>query len=120
MGKHFQLARTMQSYKPRRQSSPAEAILAETNIQTIGYIAFGVLIVLAFLYLIQVNTFSTKGYEIHNLQKQITRLQEQNKKIAIESSLLQSLSRIEADPQSSIMVPVTQIGYIRTTSLSRR
>jgi hypothetical protein len=120
MGKHFHLTRQIPVYRPRQQSAVAVGMLDETNIQRMGYIAFAALLLLAFAYLVQVNAFSTKGYEIHSLQVKISTLQEQNKKISIESSQLQSLNRIESAPQTATMVPVTQIGYIRTTALSRR
>jgi hypothetical protein len=119
MGKHFYLTRKMHSYKPRHQAI-AQVWLTEPILERVGLIVFASLLVLAFAYLIQVNAFSTKGIEIHSLQKKITQLKEQNKKIAIESSQLQSLDRIESDPQTAVMVPVTNIGYIRTTSLTRR
>ncbi len=122
MGKHFALTFQLPSYRLERSASKTSNRFSGmfSNTTNIGAIVLGLCCLLTIAYLIQVNNFSTKGYEISNLEKQISQLREEQKTLEVQTAELQSLQRIQSDPAIVNMVPVSTISYVQTTSLSQR
>lgn len=77
-------------------------------------------LVLAVAYLVQVNSFSTKGFEIKSLQKSVEARKDENKKLGINSASLQSMDQVQNDPSVVGMIPVTAINYIHQAALTQR
>ncbi len=120
MGKHFALSLQLPGYHLEKVGSKVSR--AELKMQTplVGAAILGLGVLMVIVYLIQVNSFSTKGYEISTMQKKITQLREEQKNLEIQTAELQSLQRIQGDPTIINMVPVSSISYVQTTSLTQR
>ncbi len=120
MGKHFALALQLPFYRSEAKKQKIKAAPKHRASGGIGvYLLVGCAI-LAVAYLIQVNSFSTKGYQISKLQTKIATLREANKKMVIDSASLQSMQQIQSDPAIAALVPVTSINYIHPTTLTQR
>jgi cell division protein FtsL len=68
---------------------------------------------LGFIYLFQVNSLGTRGYEIRQLEQKIKALEAENKVLQIESSSLSSITRIQQQAELLNMVPASGVTYIR-------
>ncbi len=123
MGKHFALSLQLQALnaQPRARHSSRQGSRFATAVQRkYGSLLFGACCLLGVVYLYQVNSFSTKGFEINTLQKQISTLQEQQRELQVQSAELQSLQRIQSQPQINSMVPVTTISYLKNSTFTQR
>lgn len=74
--------------------------------------AAGLVLVLGLLYLSQANAMATSGYDIAKLESQQKQLKEDNERLQIEASRLQSIQQINAGVKDSGMVPVKTINYL--------
>ncbi len=112
MGKHFALALQVPLYKTeqKKKKTPARRGLKTSHI---GFALFFACCALVLAYLIQVNGISTKGYEIGNLQGKIGDLQTSYQNLEVKAAQLQSIQRLQSDPEIAAMVPVTSITYIQ-------
>lgn len=71
------------------------------------------IVTFGFLYLFQINSLGTRGYEIRQMEQQIKVLQAENKELQIQSSSLSSITRIQRDAESLRMVPANNVTYIK-------
>ncbi len=75
-----------------------------------------VLIVLAcllgLLYLTQVTKTNAYGYQINNLQKQQSSLQQQHEDLSVASAREQSLDRVATSQQAASMTPIAPSGSV--------
>jgi hypothetical protein len=71
---------------------------------------------LSSLFLVQSNRMALKGYDIAKLEKEKQQLLEQQEKLQVELSGLQSISEIEKGIKSSGMVPISKINYLPYSS----
>ncbi len=67
-------------------------------------------------YLGEINGLATKGYQIKELQKNVTRLQEENKKLQIHSIEAQSFAAIKPKIESMKLVQSDTVEYIESAS----
>jgi Tfp pilus assembly protein PilN len=74
--------------------------------------AAGLVLVLGLLYLSQSNQMATSGYDIAKLESQQKQLREDNERLQIEASRLQSIQQIDTGIKDSGMVPVKSINYL--------
>ena len=120
MGKHFALTlRTKTNTVEKKQ--PVQKNSSETTMQVrIGASVLGVLVIALFFYLVQVNGFSTKGYQIRTIQNSIADLENNHTKLEMQAAQLESIQRTETNPTVLGMVPVSQVSFIQTHSLSER
>ena len=116
MGKYFALSMQI----PLQQTEVKKRTYSPKKIERFGFVLALLCVTLGVAHLFQVNSFSTKGFEIRNLQQDFTELSERNKKLQIQAAELQSLHRIGTEPETSGMTSVTEITYIQNTALSRR
>ena|SRR5258708_6872491 len=116
MGRHFALTFKLPNYS--RQNSRIRS--ARLDYKNLGIAVFGAIILMLLIYLVQVNSFSTKGFEISSMQKKINTLKDQQRLLQIQAAQLQSFQRIQGDPAIINMVPVSAVSYIQTTSLTQR
>lgn len=72
----------------------------------------GLLLVLGLLYLSKSNQMATSGYDLAKLESKQKQLIEDNERLLIEASRLQSIQQIDAGIKSSGMVPVNKINYL--------
>jgi hypothetical protein len=69
-------------------------------------------LVLGLLYLSQSNQMATSGYDIAKLESDQAKLIEDNERLQIEASRLQSIQQIDTGIKDAGMVPVKTINYI--------
>ncbi|GAC1412364.1 MAG: hypothetical protein NVSMB66_1200 [Candidatus Doudnabacteria bacterium] len=117
MGKHFALSLKLPKYKMERQIKNGISTI-ENRIWGISVLTAAGLLLL--FYMIQVNSFSTKGYEIKNLQTKVESLRNDQRALEVQSAELQSLQRIQSSSAVLNMVSVSTISYVQTKSLSAR
>lgn len=85
----------------------------QTNLAILAaVIVFGV------AYLIQINSLSTKGYEIRQLEQKIKNLETQHKHLEVQSSNLQSITRIQQEAAKLNFVPVGQTVFIKDSDFA--
>lgn len=121
MGNHFALTYKLNTLPSRSRSKSGRGrnwLRLDTNALAVA--VFFAIILSLVAYLVEVNTFSTKGFEIRTLQKQIETLKQSQNQLQVQAAQLQSFQRIQGDNQIINMVPVTSISYIQTTALSQR
>ena len=117
MGKHFALTLQLPKYRAERKNSHVNSLALNANY---GIIVLAVAALMIVGYLIEVNSFSTKGYEISTLQKKVEQLKEDQRQLEVQAAQLQSLQRIQDDPAVQNMVPVSKISYVQNQSLTQR
>lgn len=71
-----------------------------------------VLLVFGIVYLVQVNTISTKGYDIKKLQQKLSDLKETNKRLELEVSSTKAIQNLETTVKSLNLVPSGAIKYV--------
>ncbi|GEM_PF-2241543 len=121
MGRYFALSMNLPAQQ--RVSRESRVKTAKHNLLThnrTGLLVFTACCLMLLVYLVQVNSYSTKGFEIKSLEKKISQLKEEQKQLQIQSAELQSFQRIQGDAAVVNMVPVSTISYIQTTALSER
>ncbi len=95
---------------------------SETKIQfTFGSINAGFLvmasaILVGGLYLFTVNSSAVKGYQIRQIENEITDLKKENEKLRIKEVELKSLDRIEAGTKEINMQELKNISYVEEPS----
>ena len=70
------------------------------------------------LYLVQINSLATKGYEMKNLDEQISELKSKNKRLEIQIAELSSTERILAQLDKLEMVEVARVEYLKANGTS--
>jgi hypothetical protein len=84
-----------------------------------GAVAACVVLVVA-SYMIGINTYATKGYALKAVQKRVTALQNEQKKLAIDQAASASM-RLVADVASAHqLVPVTNVEQLLPKQFSKR
>ena len=75
-----------------------------------------------FVYVIQLSSVSTKGYDINDLQKQVNQLQRENRKMNVEISKYRSMQSIQERLSNTDLVAVDKVTYknIIGTVVARR
>jgi hypothetical protein len=72
----------------------------------------GLVFALGLLYLSGSNGMATSGYDIDKLESQQKQLMEDNERLQLEASRLQSIQQIDSGIKDSGMVPVKKINYL--------
>jgi len=63
-------------------------------------------------YLYQVNDLATKGYEIKEIENQISELQKENKRMEIREVELKSMYNVEKATENLDLVSATNVSYL--------
>jgi len=72
----------------------------------------GLVLVLGLLYLSQSNQMATSGYDIAKLETVANKLKDDNERLQIEASRLQSIQQIDTGIKDTGMIPVKKINYL--------
>lgn len=75
-------------------------------------VLLSIVFIFGFLYLIQTNINATKGYKIKELEKQLTMLEKENKKLRLDYIELQSMANIIDKSAKLNLVPAGNIEVI--------
>lgn len=80
-----------------------------------GFIALaGLNIIMVVAYIVSINASAASGYEISSIQGRVATLEEQNKKLTIQNSEVDSMSAVQTDLSRLGFVPVTHAENIYT------
>lgn len=87
--------------------------------QTAVRVTLGLFVLLlGFWYVGQTNTLSAKGFALRDLEKQLSQLQSENRRLDAELAEQQSLRNLEARMHEVNLVPVGQVEYAAGTTLA--
>lgn len=107
-------SRSFRGAKKHKRSAAQAVELIGSDFQT-GLAAIGVLLVmLAAVYLYQVNAIATKGYEIKKIESAIQDLQKENQTLQIKEVELKSMYNIEKSVNNLNLVGSPNVSYIET------
>lgn len=109
MGRYFALALGIPAQTQTKVKPKKSAAIHRPNFGL--WIVF-LLGLLGIIYLMQVNSSSTKGYEIKSLERQLTDLKEVNKRLEIETASLKSIQNIEGQVKTLNLVPSGKVYYV--------
>lgn len=70
-------------------------------------------VIFGLAYFLQINSLSTKGYEIRRLEQKIKSLELEQKHLEMQSSSLQSISRIQEQANKLNLVPINNVAFIK-------
>ena len=70
------------------------------------------LFTLGIIYLMQVNSLSTKGYEIKKLEQRLVELKEANGRLELESRSLKAVETIQSEAKLLNLVPSGGVNYV--------
>lgn len=70
------------------------------------------IVVFGFLYIWQVNSVSTKGYEISDLEQKIKELEQENRKLDVHIAEYSSMQSIQTRLANANLVPADTVEYI--------
>ncbi len=120
MGNHFALTYKLNTLSSHSRQKSGRRARARIDSRILAIVILAGIALAALGYLIEVNSFSTKGFEIRSLQKQIETLKDTQRQLQVQAAQLQSFQRIQSDQKIINMVPVASINYIHTAALSQR
>lgn len=79
---------------------------------SIRMVIFGLIILVGFVYLIQINRVSTGGFEIKELKERTEQLRKENKKLELEAFQLRSLKTVKEASEELDLVGVSRVDYV--------
>lgn len=94
------------------KTAPARRPNAAFRPKNPGVWLMSLLFVLGVSYLLQVNSISTKGYEIKKLEQRLLELKEINDRLEIETRSLQAIETIEAQTRTLNLVPASNVNHV--------
>lgn len=92
----------------------AQSILAKIGSQ-LSLIMIGLALVGSLAYLVIINRMATSGFEIKALEQKVESLKQTNRKLQLEVTGLQSLTKVEASAPGLGLTEVAQVEYLPTT-----
>lgn len=109
MGRYFALSLSLPAgVKTKSKAKPKSVTRANFGLWImVGIVFFG------FLYLFQVSSSTTKGYEVKNLERRLVELKESNRRLELETASLKSIQNLETEVKSLNLVPSDGVNYFR-------
>lgn len=71
------------------------------------------LLILGAAYLYSINSLSTRGYEIRQLEQQLNRLEQQQQHLEMQGAGLQSIARLQQAAEQLDLVPVGSTAVVK-------
>lgn len=113
MGKYFALSLALpQEEKIKTKRKFSKKTLKHFKRLNFSLAAGSLVVILAGVYLFQVSTLSTKGYEIRQLELQLNELKEANQRLELEAAGLQSIQSIDEEIQLLNLIPSGTVKHI--------
>ncbi len=116
MGRYFALTidlpSAIQTSKQIRRGRNASGQAKTKSNLWIGVL----LIIIGIVYLVQVNSLSTKGYEIKKLEAKLLELKESHARLELEAAALKSIQNLEAIVKTLNLVPSGGVNYLKGLS----
>lgn len=97
---------------PRLLNVKSVLLWVTTNVTRVNMVAFAVLALICFAYIVQVNSTASKGYQIRDLENTIHQLSVANQQTQLEITQAQSLENIQHAVKMIGMVPSDQVQYV--------
>lgn len=116
MTRYFALALNAGNMNTNTKTAPARRPKAVFRLKNPGMWLMSLLFVLGVSYLLQVNSISTKGYEIKKLEQRLLELKEINERLEIETRSLQAIETIEVETRTLNLVPAASVSHVLTDS----
>ena len=69
-------------------------------------------------YLFEINSLSTKGYEIRQLERKIKEMETEQKHLEVQAANLQSINRIQQEAKKLNFVPTGSVTYIKDSDFA--
>ncbi|HYC79859.1 MAG TPA: hypothetical protein VEC17_02440 [Candidatus Binatia bacterium] len=91
-----------------------------SNFTHVNIAILSLIVAFGFLYLFQINSLGTRGYEIRQLEQKIATYQDENKQLQIQSSSLSSITKIQQQAEALRMVPANNVTYIKDADFALR
>jgi len=113
MTRFVQLAQKKRNLIPDRPSFLGRFNFSREKLSIFIFLA---LIISSFAYLALINNVSTGGFELKSLEQQIATLKEQNKKLEIEATKLESMNMIAQATENMGLKPADQVEYLEVTA----
>lgn len=115
MSKFFYLTKN-RNHRPRQKRRWLS--LMKINIKTTNMIIGLLIVVFSVSYLVQINGLATKGYQIKELEKRITELEEQKSDLELVTLSLQSMGSVKDKVVDLGMVEVGEPDYLNLTPVA--
>lgn len=93
----------------REKKHAVQAVLVSTSFR---YFLIVIIAVVGTLYVIQTTGVSTKGYEISSLEKQLSTLEQETKKLDVQIAQHQSMQNIQERLKRIGMEPASEMVYL--------
>ena len=111
----------IEGYAPKQKRKSRFFVLmsslqAKTTLLTVLVVAL--LVTAGAFYMLQINTLSTKGYQLDALKGRVSELAEHNKQLELSVAELQSIKKIAERVESLDMVRVAVTDYLSPTGSS--
>lgn len=119
MSKFSQLFKRITNRPAQRERGASASVFAGSNlVATLGV----VILLLAAVYLVQLNRSATKSFAVHSLVQQHEQLLEERRALELRQAELTALSNLEQSPVISRMVASTDIEYLApaTSDVAKR
>jgi cell division protein FtsB len=118
MTKYTTSGRSHLEARPRHSKFNIVGNRFRLSLVLISIVCLGALVI----YLAQINSLSTKGFEMRELQKQITMLQAENEKLELQMLDMQALSSLVERARSLQLVASSDVRYISgaNTALAKK
>ncbi|OGY45404.1 MAG: hypothetical protein A2744_04335 [Candidatus Buchananbacteria bacterium RIFCSPHIGHO2_01_FULL_44_11] len=114
MSKFFHLAKAM-SRQPKPKIKSAKLI--KFNVQVLNSVILTLVIFLGVTYLVQINGLVSQGYQIKDLEVEISQLQQAADDLRLESLGLQSMDNVQGKISQLNMVEAGPVEYLQVTPL---
>lgn len=113
MTRFVQLAQKKRHVLPERPSFLGRFHFSREKL---SFFIFLSLIISSFAYLALINNVSTGGFQLKGLEQKIEVLKEQNKKLEIETTKLESMNTIAQATDSLGLKPADKVEYLEVTT----
>ena len=79
---------------------------------TLSFLLVALVCAAGVFYIFEVNNLATKGYEIRNLENQLSKLKKENENLRIQEAELKSMYKIEEKTRELNMVVPKDVSYL--------
>ncbi|MBI2356409.1 MAG: hypothetical protein HYV13_04365 [Candidatus Doudnabacteria bacterium] len=99
---------------------PAQKIKtkAKYSIWHLNIVLLFAVLIFGVAYFIEINSLSTKGYKIKQLEQKIKTLEMENKHLEVQASNLQSISRVQEQAIELNFVPIGNATYLKDSDFA--
>ena len=112
MSKFYSLNKiNIQKHSPINRSRVSFRLIAP---KFFGGLILFLIIFTTLFYIISVNSIATKGFKIEELEKRVSQLKVENKKLELETTSLQSIGNAEEIVKKLGLVKVSSVEYLKT------